>query len=321
MPIDMSSIDVVVPTLNGREMLRRCLDRLREQTVEHTTIVVDNGSDDGTVEMLADSYPEVRVVEMGANRGFAAAVNAASRAGSARALVLINNDVFCEPRFLEEIVAPLDEASRVGMVAGLLLDREGKTIDSLGLEIDRALVAYGRLWGAPKESAADGGQGPIAGPCGGGAAYLRCAFDEADGFDERLFFYWEDLDLALRLGAAGWTCKPAPKAIALHIRGATVGTASAFEARWSFFGRFFMIRRYGVLRHVSSALSVLAVDIPIALAVAVLRREPDVLRACVAGLRAARGGRLSVPESVVNRKIGPAERLRRVRAFSSARKH
>ncbi len=114
----------------------------------------------------------------------------------------------------------------VGMVAGVLLQAEAPDrIDSAGIELDTTLRSWDYLWNEPVSALAAAGD-PV-GPCGGAAAYRLRPFQELGGFDETLFAYWEDVDLALRFRAAGWTCALAPGARALHEHGQTLGAAFA----------------------------------------------------------------------------------------------
>jgi GT2 family glycosyltransferase len=98
------------------------------------------------------------------------------------------------------------------------------------------------------------------GPTGGAALYRLDAFRAAGGFDERIFLYYEDLDLALRLRAAGARCRLAPEARALHAYSASSGAASAFKYSHSGWSRGYMLRRYGVMSRPREALRALAAE-------------------------------------------------------------
>jgi GT2 family glycosyltransferase len=229
------SADVVIPTWNGREMLARCLGALAGEPA--TVIVVDNASADGTAEMVRADFPSVVLVELPSNAGFGRAVNAGAAAGTGEAIVLVNNDVVVAPGFVESICAPFRDPA-VGMVAGLTTMPGGDEVDGFGIELDATLAAYNRgRGGAPI--------GRLAMPSGGAAAYRRAAFDAAGGFDDALFAYGEDVDLGLRLLAAGWRAAEAPSARGVHLGGATAGVDSPFQRRLSGFARGFLLRRYG----------------------------------------------------------------------------
>jgi GT2 family glycosyltransferase len=235
---------VVIPTLNGRERLLRTLESLERQTAPPSVVVVDNASTDGTAAAVADRFPDVTVLRNERNLGFGAAINRAALALDGDALVLVNNDVVCEPEFVSRITAPLaDEA--VGAVAGVLLQASAPDlIDSAGIELDTTLGSWDYLWNEAVDALAEAGD-PV-GPCGGAAAYRLDAFKELGGFDEALFAYWEDVDLALRLREAGWRCVLAPAARALHEHGQTVGPATPAARRLEAFGRGYVLAKYRV---------------------------------------------------------------------------
>src|SRR3954468_23588575 len=133
------SVDVVIPTYGNWQLTESCLSHLRAQTIPHVAIVADNGSSDGTPANLRQQFPDVRLVELGSNLGFAAACNRGIAGGEAEIVVLLNNDVECGPTFLEQLVAPFAD-DRVGLVAGALVRPGEHEIDSVGLTADRTLA-------------------------------------------------------------------------------------------------------------------------------------------------------------------------------------
>lgn len=241
------SIDVVIPTYNGWELTESCLLHLQQQTLPHDTIVSDNASTDGTPQKVRTGFPSVTVVETGGNLGFPVACNRAAEAGDGDVIVLLNNDVDCQPDFLEHLLAPLASDERIGSVASLLLQPGGEVIDSIGLTADRTLAGFPRLHGLPAD-ATDSTTPLLVGPSGGAGAYRRRAWEEVDGFDESVFIYLEDLDLALRLRTAGWECAVAPRAVGIHHGSATMGKRSRRQRWHAGFSRAYFLRRYGVLR-------------------------------------------------------------------------
>jgi N-acetylglucosaminyl-diphospho-decaprenol L-rhamnosyltransferase len=285
---DRVEVAVVIPTLNARELLRDALASLARQTLPASVVVVDNGSSDGTVELVASSFPTVSLLPIGANLGFGQAVNRGALELEADILVLVNNDVVCQPDFIEQICEPF-AAEDVGMVAGVLLQqRAPERIDSAGIELDGTLRSWDYLWNLPVDVLSGKLADPV-GPCGGAAAYRLPVFRELGGFDERLFAYWEDIDLALRLRAAGWRCVLAPGARALHRHGATLGAASPAQRRLEAFGRGYVLAKYRVCRRRPLArLQVALLDWPALLVHLVARRELAPLAARVRGLLAGR---------------------------------
>jgi GT2 family glycosyltransferase len=282
---------VVIPTANGRDLLADALASLEAQTLAPQVVVVDNTSGDGTAELVAERFPGVRLVSNERNLGFGRAINRAVRelpAAAGDALVLVNNDVVCEPRFVEEICAPL-RRDGVGMVAGVLVQAaDPGRVDSAGIELDATFRAYDYGWNRPVADLA-AAAAPV-GPCGGAAAYRLDVFRRLGGFDEAFFAYWEDVDLALRMRLAGWSCAFAPGARALHRHGQTLGASSPAQRRLDAFGRGYVLARYrvGTGRPLTRA-KIALVDWPALAVHLVVRREAGPLRERWRGL--ARGHR------------------------------
>jgi N-acetylglucosaminyl-diphospho-decaprenol L-rhamnosyltransferase len=220
-------------------------------------VLVDNGSDDDSVELARRELPGVRVVELGENLGFGRAINRAVAAVPGDPVLLLNNDAVPEPRFVEALLEGLGEG--VDSVAGVLLqERTPELIDSAGVVADATLMGFDYLHGEPAGAAASAP--PPLGPTGGAALYRREAFAAVGGFDERIFLYYEDLDLALRLAARGGRCRPAPQARALHAYSASLGAGSGRKYAWTGWSRGYMLRRYGVMRSPRLALRAVACE-------------------------------------------------------------
>ena len=310
------TVDVVVPTHNGWELVASCLDCLSRQTRPHNVIVVDDASSDGTAELLAERYPEVTVVALRTNQGFSRAVNAGIDAGSGDFVILLNNDVDCRPKFVERIVAPLVEDTSVGSVAALLLQADGGRVDNLGLEIDYTLAAFPRHWGeSPDNGALDGDDG-LLGPVGGAGAYRRGALEAVGGLDDSIFAYLEDVDLALRLRAAGWRSVAAPDAIGIHLGSASFGRHSSKQVFLRGWSRAYLLRKYGLAGHPRAMIRALLSEAGSVAWQLAATRDTAGLRGRIAGWRAGTP-EMSVPEGVANPRLGIRETLRRRRSYRS----
>ncbi len=305
--------DVVVVTWRGRDVLRSCLEQLAAQEEPHRTIVVDNGSRDGTAELVRERFPQTTFVELAENRGFGAAVNAGVAAGDGAAIVLVNNDVDVDPGFLAALLEPLRADPSVGMVAAMTLMPGRERIDAFGIELDAGLSAYNRLRHAPLAEGV-AAAGVLAGPSGGADAYRRSAFEQAGGFDETLIAYGEDVDLALRLRAAGWRAAQAPGARGVHLGGATIGVDSPRQRWLGGFARGFLLRRWGVLRSRAAPRALLVDALVVGWGLA-RHRTLAPLRARLAGWRAAGRGSRALPPDAIDRSIGVAESVRRLRSM------
>jgi N-acetylglucosaminyl-diphospho-decaprenol L-rhamnosyltransferase len=303
--------DIVVPVHNGWDLTKTCLQHLHSQTIPHSVFVCDNGSTDGTPARIRASFPDVRVIELGANLGFPAACNRGVRAGGGEIVVLLNNDVECTPQFLEHLVAPFREDARLGSAAALLLTLGRRHIESFGLAVDPTLAGYPRLRGSRADDAQS--RNPVlVGPSGAAGAYRRAAWEEIGGLDEGVRFYGEDVDLALRLRARGWSTTAVPTAVAVHLGSATASHRSAWQRYEGGFARGYFLRRYGVLRSrfapraaVTEALVVLGDAV-------LFSQDLAALRGRLAGWRAARGKQRvgPPPQDAVDRGITFLESLR-----------
>ncbi|OGU00262.1 MAG: hypothetical protein A2085_03915 [Gemmatimonadetes bacterium GWC2_71_10] len=222
-------VSVVIPTWNGAGVLAGALRSLAAQTfADFETIVVDNGSSDGTAEMLARDWPAVKCVALPANLGFAVATNRGIVAGHGRIVVCMNNDVVAEPEWLGALVHALDARPDVGSVASKMLDaRRPGIIDAAGDTM--SLVAWNI--GRGERDGPRFAQGrEVLSACAGAAAYRREVFDRVGLFDESFFAWFEDVDLGIRAQLAGFRCWYEPSAVVRHLGSATTGRVSAIKA-------------------------------------------------------------------------------------------
>ncbi|HSR94710.1 MAG TPA: glycosyltransferase family 2 protein [Solirubrobacterales bacterium] len=248
---------IYIPTYNGRERLGRTLRSLEAQSRPTDVVVADNGSGDGTAELLREEFPAVTLLELGENLGFGPALNRAVAEHPADPVILLNNDVEAEPRFVEALLDASAEGAET--VAGVLVQEAAPgLIDSAGVVADRTLMGFDYLHGEPLEAAAKAAD-PL-GPTGGAALYRLDAFRAAGGFDERIFLYYEDLDLALRLRSAGARCRLAGGARAVHAYSASLGAGSGDKYARTGWSRGYVLRRYGVISNPRDAARALTAE-------------------------------------------------------------
>lgn len=281
----MVTATVIVPSqaaAGGR--LDRLLDSLAVQTVSHETIVIDNDSPGRAVSATSGRYDFTEIVALDRNAGFSEPMNIGARRASTETLVLLNDDCVCDPDFIERLIDPLDPGAGVVMTAGVLRDfRYPELIDSAGMELDRTLLVYDYLNGEPMSVLASSPADPI-GPSPKAAAFDRGAFLAVGGFDERLFAYWEDVDLTLKLLEAGGRCRLAADAIGVHEHSATLGSGSSAKNYLTGFGRGYVLRKWGVLT-ARRLPSILARDLVIVGGQAVIDHNLTGLKGRVAGWR------------------------------------
>lgn len=218
---------VVVVSYNGRRYLERCLDALLRQTYANMEVVfVDNGSSDGSAELVRAGYPAVRVIEAGENLGFARGNNLGIRASRGALVATLNNDTEAAPGWLEALAGAMLADGRVGMCASRMLRMDDPAVvDSTGICVSRS----GACWDRGMFERDEGQFGPeVFGPCAGAALYRRAMLDETGLFDEDFVAYMEDTDLAFRGRLAGWTCRYVPEAVVYHVHGGTAGYVSDY---------------------------------------------------------------------------------------------
>ncbi len=217
---------VIVPNYNGRRFLDTCLGALFRQTYPPElleVVLVDDASTDDSVAWVREHYEGVKIVSLAKNSGLAVGCNAGARVATGDLLVMLNNDTEAEPGWLAALVEAASAHPEAGAIASkmLLFDRRevlhnaGDLMGADGIPRNRG------VWEV------DEGQydahGEVFGGCGGGVAYRRAAWEAAGGFDERLFMYLEDVDLAWRLQLLGWRAIFAPEARLYHHLSATGG--------------------------------------------------------------------------------------------------
>ncbi|MEV7826816.1 glycosyltransferase family 2 protein [Microbacterium enclense] len=245
------SVAVVVPTWNGLEDLPACLDSLRRQSTPIEIVVVENGSSDGTTEMLRASYADVTVLVQAVNLGFAGGVNAGIRYALHRGhefVALLNNDAIADPSWVEHLVSEMERDHRVGMVASKFVTIDGARLDSTGECYSVWGLPFPRGRGEERLDAFDEAT-ELFGASGGSTLYRADMLRDVGLFDEDFFAYFEDVDLSWRAHLRGWRVRLAPSAIAYHRIGATSGRIPGFTTYQTLKNLFWVVvknvpRRY-----------------------------------------------------------------------------
>lgn len=223
---------VLIPNYNGIEHLETCLVSLAAQTYrDFETALIDNGSTDGSLEFVARKFPNVRVVALERNFGFARAANEGIKASRSTYVCLLNNDVEVEAGWLGELVTALKEDNTVGAVACKMLNFYRRDeIDAAGDVLSRSGSAVARGHGERDKGQYDA-EDEVFGPCAGAALYRRIVFEGVGLFDDDFFAFYEDIDLDFRMQLQGWKVKYVPSAVCYHKRGATRQRMHAFAVR------------------------------------------------------------------------------------------
>jgi GT2 family glycosyltransferase len=207
-------LSVVVVSWNSVPALRTTLPPLVEQLREDDELIVaDNGSDDGTPGLVAELAPGARLVQMGANTGFAAAANAGAAAATGELLLLLNPDARPLPGFRDAIVRPYVERRGWAAWMGLVATNEGREVNTAGNPVHFTGLAWAGDHGKPLGAIEPREVTTLSGAC---LALPLETFRRIDGLSEPFFLYHEDVDLSIRLRLEGETLGIEPAAVVDH---------------------------------------------------------------------------------------------------------
>jgi GT2 family glycosyltransferase len=233
-------VTVVIPNWNGERFLKLCLNSLRDQSFrDFETLLVDSGSTDGSLGFVAESFPEVKTIALGENRGFSGAVNAGIRASETELVALLNNDTEQNPGWLEALVRAAEDHPEAGLFASKLVDfHDRRLLDGAGDAMRLSGLPY-RLGHGERDRGRFDVPGYVFGACAAAALYRRSLFDEIGLFDEDFVSYCEDGDLSFRAQLAGYRCFYVPGSVVYHMGSASTGgkrspTATRLGTRNSF---------------------------------------------------------------------------------------
>lgn len=229
---------VVIPSWNSAALLPRCLGSLREQGMELETLVVDNGSDDGTLAYL--EREGVSHLSLPRNEGFAVAVNLGAARVRAPAILVLNADTVLEPGAVRTLLEALEEDASLGGVQPRLLQlEEGAGMDAARARLYSAGQGLTRDGRALEEGAGEA-QSPaylqareVFGVCGAACLLRRELFDRLGGYDERYFAFYEDVDLNVRARIAGWRFAYVPEAVVWHVGNASWRAEAPNPSAWN----------------------------------------------------------------------------------------
>jgi N-acetylglucosaminyl-diphospho-decaprenol L-rhamnosyltransferase len=227
----INRVRAVVVCWNNRDVLPRCLDHLLATEWPSgalEVVVVDNGSTDGAVDDWAERYPSVRLIETGRNLGFAGGANVGlDDLADVDAVALVNSDAFVTPGWLAPLARALEDDAELGAASPKLLFAESgpdaeQRINNVGNLLGRTWEPTDRGYGEIDHGQYDQPE-DIWGWCGAAVLLRRAYLDEVGHFDDRLFMYCEDVDLAWRGRRAGWRYRYVPTSVVHHQHRASSG--------------------------------------------------------------------------------------------------
>jgi len=240
-------LSVIIPNWNGKRFLVECIDSLKAQTFQNfETVLVDNGSTDGSAMFVEETYGDfVRLIRIEKNLGFTGGNNVGIRAARGEYIILLNNDTWTDPHWLEELVKATEVADhRVGMWGSKIYAYDQRDrIEAVG-----ELIYWDGLCRSKGQFELDQGQyeemEEILFPPGCGAMFRKKVLDEIGLFDEDFFAYADDAEIGIRARLAGWEGLNVPKAILYHKNSGTGGQYSHFKAFYVERNRFWITIKY-----------------------------------------------------------------------------
>jgi len=236
-------VSIVIVNWNTRQFLLECIETLLAETVDTRLeiIVVDNGSEDGSQDALRERYPDVTLIENGANLGFARANNVGFRVAAGRYLCLVNTDVIALDRVVDKLVAHMDANPGIGVLGPRTLTRDRKLrqncrrfptlLNAAGdyLMLKRLLPGIEALEGRTLKASTYSATHDAEVLSGCFMMVRRDAFDQVGPLDEDFFFYGEDTDWCKRFVDAGWRVVYFADAEAIHFGG---GSTKAYPVKY-----------------------------------------------------------------------------------------
>ena len=220
----MHNVTVIIPNWNGIGFLPDCMSALAAQTyTAFTTVVIDNGSTDGSVAWLRENCPDITLVENSENLGFTGAVNQGIAMTQTPYLILLNNDTAVAPGFVGALVKAIEASEKIFSVSSRMiqyhdhskLDDAGDLYNILGWAFQRGVGQSVRRYRKP---------GRVFSACAGAAIYRTRVFDEIGMFDPMHFAYLEDLDVGWRARIHGYENRYEPAAVVYHVGSGTSGS-------------------------------------------------------------------------------------------------
>jgi GT2 family glycosyltransferase/glycosyltransferase involved in cell wall biosynthesis len=220
------AVSTIIVNHERRKLLRMCLQSLdvalKAVDEETEVIVVDNGSRDGSVELVRERFPEVKLISLERNEGFAGGIARGIAESRGEWIAVFNNDTTVEPDAVALMLEAGRRDQRVGSVAAQMRFADRRAVlNSAGLELDRLGIAADRLVGDRVSGHPEREPYEVFGATGGAAIFRRAMLDQVGGFDETFFAFFEDADLAWRAQAHGWRALYAPRALVYHHHSAT----------------------------------------------------------------------------------------------------
>lgn len=231
--LQMAKTTIVIPNYNGMKYIDGCLSSVYQGFVVPEVILVDNGSTDGSLSLVKEKYPSVKIVEFDKNTGFSRAVNEGIKTARTKYVLLLNNDTVVGQEMTARLEEAMEEHPEIFSAGAKMINlHEKNKLDGAGDFYCALGWAYARGKDRPADSYNNPGR--IFAACAGAAIYRRELFEKIGCFDENHFAYLEDIDIGYRANIYGYPNRYVPGAEVLHAGSAVSGSRhNAFKVRLS----------------------------------------------------------------------------------------
>jgi GT2 family glycosyltransferase len=226
------SVSLIILNWNGRAHLAACLDSLARLDYPKDlleVLVADNGSNDGSAQLVRSRHPSVRLIELDRNRGFAEPNNLAAEGATGEWLGFLNNDMRVEPSWLHDLLAAAEAHPEAACLASRIKTWDGAALDFIGGGV--SLTGHGFQLGLGERESPLDVERQVLFACGGAMLARRSVYRELGGFDGDYFAYFEDVDLGWRMNLLGHEVWYTPRATAFHRHHATGSRLPAAKLR------------------------------------------------------------------------------------------
>ncbi|MBC7333540.1 MAG: glycosyltransferase family 2 protein, partial [Actinobacteria bacterium] len=225
----LPKVSVVIVNYNGEKYIKNCIESIGKVNYDSQKIeivVIDNGSNDNSVNLIRENFPQVTLITNKKNIGFAPAVNMGARAASGKYVAIINNDIVVDRNWLIELVKAVNGDSEVVCAGSKVLNADGTKIDFVGGMVNFEGKGFQIDYGKPVSEDIHNQEMYYLFANGSSMLVDREVFLEVGGFDEDFFAYYEDVDFGWRLWVLGYKVVFVPTSIVYHVHH---GTSKAFS--------------------------------------------------------------------------------------------
>ena len=213
--MSLPKVSIIIVNHNGKTLLEKCLESLFKVNYENfEVILVDNNSTDDTVEFVTKNHPSIILLKLNSNKGFAEPNNIGSKIATGKYLLFLNNDTIVTPSFISEMVSVIENDNKIAICQSLLL-KPDESVDSSGDFIDHLGVVYNSTKKTDNIR-------EISSARGASMLIHKKIFDILEGFDEKFYVSFEDVDLGWRTWMIGYKVILTPKSVVYHVGGQTI---------------------------------------------------------------------------------------------------